>query len=73
MFESGEASIDSVQSTSSLPGVENHSALPPSYSAPASAYTSPAGSWRDTNDVQPLSGSVTDSTTKLLQKEEENQ
>jgi hypothetical protein len=44
-------------------------ALPPQQSIPVSAYDRPApGNWRDTNDLQP--GSVTESTTRLLSKEE---
>lgn len=45
--------------------------LPPQQSIPATDYVAPtAGSWRTTNDlVQP--SSVTDSTTKLLEKEAE--
>ncbi len=44
-------------------------ALPPTHSIPTSAYVPPQqGNWRDTNDlVQP---SVTEGTTKLLQKED---
>jgi len=53
--------------------LENRSALPPSQSVAASAYTAPAGKWRDTNDLERVPGSVTDSTTKLLQKEEGDQ
>ncbi|MGB7069092.1 MAG: hypothetical protein WBD22_06320 [Pyrinomonadaceae bacterium] len=42
-------------------------ALPPQQVYPASDYVSPgAGLWRDTNDLQP--SSVTESTTKLLEK-----
>jgi hypothetical protein len=44
-------------------------ALPPQQSIPASTYGPPtAGSWRDTNDLQPTS--VTESTTRLLAKDE---
>lgn len=44
-------------------------ALPPQQEIPASSYIPPTqGNWRDTNDLTPTS--VTDSTTKLLQKEE---
>lgn len=44
-------------------------ALPPTQSIPASDYIHPtAGNWRDTNDLTPTS--VTDATTKLLQKDE---
>jgi len=49
------------------------SALPPQQSVPVQNYTPPshvAGSWRDTNDLGRTS--VTEGTTKLLQKEEEN-
>jgi hypothetical protein len=70
MFESGNLESN-IMTTPSLPGsVENRGALPPSYAAPASVYSSPAGAWRDTNDLQARPSSVTDSTTKLLQKEE---
>jgi hypothetical protein len=48
-------------------------ALPPSQSIPTSVYTAPSGSWKDTNDLKRVPGSVTDSTTKLLQKEEGDQ
>ena len=53
--------------------LENRNALPAAQSMPASAYTAPAGKWRDTNDLERVPGSVTDSTTKLLQKEESDQ
>jgi hypothetical protein len=44
-------------------------ALPPQQSIPANGYVPPvAGNWRDTNDLQPTS--VTDATTKLLEKED---
>lgn len=44
-------------------------ALPPQQSIPVSTYGPPvAGSWRDTNDLQPTS--VTESTTRLLDKDE---
>lgn len=49
-------------------------ALPPEQSIPATAYTAPAaGRWLDTNDLAKTPGSVTDSTTKLLQREESDQ
>jgi hypothetical protein len=74
MFQSGGSSLPE-SGPSALPtSVENRVALPPSQSIPASAYGAPnAGSWRDTNDLQRQPGSVTDSTTKLLQKEEGDQ
>lgn len=44
-------------------------ALSPEHSIPASAYVPPTGvNWRDTNDLTPTS--VTESTTKLLRREE---
>jgi hypothetical protein len=44
-------------------------ALPPQQSIPVDAYAPPrAMNWRDTNDLEPTS--VTDSTTKLLQRDE---
>lgn len=52
-----------------LHGAGQHQALPGQQSIPASAYAPPrAGSWRDTNDLEPTS--VTESTTKLLEKED---
>ena len=70
MFESG---VGGNATPNMISSPEQRSALPPSQSIPASAYTSPAaGSWRDTNDLQPQTpGSVTDSTTKLLQKDDQ--
>lgn len=45
-------------------------ALPPQQSIPANMYNAPrpAGSWRDTNDLEPAS--VTESTTRLLEKDD---
>jgi len=55
-----------------LAGGQQHQALPGQQSVPASAYAPPrAGSWRDTKDLEP--SSVTESTTRLLEKEERNQ
>lgn len=55
-----------------LHGAQQHQALPGQQSIPATAYAPPkAGSWRDTNDLEP--SSVTESTTKLLEKEERPQ
>ncbi|HEX6126511.1 MAG TPA: zinc ribbon domain-containing protein [Pyrinomonadaceae bacterium] len=72
MFESGVGTA-AAAGTTTLQGMPDHrGALPPQQSIPVSAYTSPAaGSWRDTSDLQHQPpGSVTDSTTKLLQKDE---
>lgn len=50
----------------------NQAALPPQQSIPTSAYSPPhSGSWRDTKDLEP--SSVTESTTRLLEKEERDQ
>ena len=70
MFESG---VGANATPNMIISSEKRSALPPSQSIPASAYTSPAaGSWRDTNDLQARTpGSVTDTTTKLLQKDDQ--
>jgi len=43
-------------------------ALPPQQSVPVTAYAPPAGNWRETNDLEPRS--VTEHTTRLLEKEE---
>lgn len=48
---------------------KNVAELPPQQSIPVNNYVPPTqGSWRETNDLTPTS--VTDSTTKLLTKEE---
>lgn len=48
---------------------EHQHALPPQQSVPVSAYGPPGtGNWRDTNDLEPTS--VTESTTRLLEKED---
>ena len=50
---------------------QNQHALPPQQSVPAQSYTAPQGAWRtpDTGEFA-TPGSVTDSTTKLLTKDE---
>lgn len=74
MFESAEQTTNTAPTSPSFAdSTDDRGALPPSYATPASGYTAPAGAWRDTNDLQPTRGSVTDSTTKLLQKDEYNQ
>jgi hypothetical protein len=74
MFESnipGEPTIEQTvyQSAQNLLNKQqNQNALPPPQSIPVSSYVPPnQGSWRDTNDLQP--SSVTDHTTKLLDKD----
>lgn len=55
-------------STPSLPSARPN-ALPPQNTIPAPEYFAPAtGNWRETNDLQPAS--VTEGTTKLLEKDE---
>ncbi|HVF30459.1 MAG TPA: hypothetical protein VNA22_05785 [Pyrinomonadaceae bacterium] len=73
MFESGSPNVlDDAPTPAISSGTDNRGALPPSQSIPVSAYTPAAGSWRDTNDLQRQPpGSVTDTTTKLLQKEDD--
>lgn len=52
-----------------LSGSQNQNALPPQSSIPTSSYMPPKhGIWRDTNDLEP--SSVTDATTRHLQKEQ---
>ncbi len=54
-----------------LHGQPDYTALPPQRSVPASSYGVPqAGSWRDTKDLEPTS--VTESTTKLLEKQDKS-
>lgn len=52
-----------------LYGNPGQQALPPQ---PAQAYTAPQGSWRapDTGELAAIPGSVTETTTKLLRREE---
>jgi amino acid transporter len=53
----------------SLGGPAQAHALPPQQTMPASSYAPPQpGNWRDTNDLQPA---VTESTTRLLDEEEQ--
>ncbi len=70
MFESTDP-IDEVNVTRSrLHGTpQGQPVLPPQQTYPASSYASPQGRWRDTKDLEPTS--VTESTTKLLEKEDE--
>ena len=65
-----EAGVSPTPIPAALSAGEKRSALPPSQSIPVTAYSSPAGAWRDTNELQHQPGSVTDSTTKLLQRDE---
>ncbi len=47
---------------------QHNAALPPQRSQPVGEYHPGAGSWRDTNDLQPTT--VTESTTRLLNDDE---
>ncbi len=73
MFESAESGTPTLEEkvlagTSSLRSPAPN-ALPPQHSVPAPQYFAPAsGNWRDTNELQPTS--VTENTTKLLEKDE---
>ena len=50
----------------------NQPTLPPQQSIPASAYAAPRpGTWRNTNDLEPTS--VTEGTTKLLERDDLSQ
>jgi len=67
LFVSG---VSSAPMASALSAGDIRSALPPSQAIPLSAFASPSGARRDKNDFQLEPGSVTDSTTKLLQRDE---
>lgn len=70
-FSSGLNLEQNIIATQNLMGNrQNQQALPPQQSIPVSDYAAPKmGSWRETNDLVEV-GSVTDSTTKLLEKNE---
>jgi len=79
MFESGVPGGKTLEekvlgSTPILAGKEKAGELPPARSIPVNAYAPPpaAGHWRDTNDLAPTPGSVTDNTTKLLHTEDDS-
>lgn len=74
MFEEADAAA-------AYPAIAGHShptqsneptALPEGTAVPASLYAAPpaTGMWRDTNDLQKTPHTVTDSTTKLLDREQ---
>lgn len=77
MFESGipvgssgkkDLIADSQQVFSRTPAAGQ---FPTASSIPVGLYTAPEqGSWRDTNDLAATPGSVTDSTTKLLERDQ---
>ena len=59
-------------SQAKLYGQHQQASLPPQQSVPIGDYMSPkTGTWRDTSDLEPTS--VTEGTTKLLEKDEDYQ
>lgn len=74
MFEPSEAPYHLPEGSNdpqSLNAAPLRSALPGSTSVPASSYAPPStGKWLDTNDLTREPGSVTDNTTKLLERDQ---
>jgi hypothetical protein len=73
MFESPGEALGTLPNGAELPG-----AIMPSLNAatdlPAGNYAPPrSGMWRDTNELLTEPGSVTDNTTKLLEREARDQ
>ncbi len=72
MFESNEPpGLTAANQASFNPVFDSQRGLPPQRSYDAASYLSPTGQWRDTNELEPKS--VTENTTKLLEKEEKHQ
>lgn len=74
MFESNspaELAVDPGMSAQQLLSRQAANSLPPSDLRSASDYVSPAGAWRDTNELAQRPPSVTDHTTKLLEKDQD--
>lgn len=70
-FSNSQVSFRSDAMPQNLSGNAGQNALPPQQSVPASAYVPPpAGKWQTTNDLSASVGSVTEQTTKLLEKDE---
>jgi hypothetical protein len=71
MFEADEPvqAVSEQETVKYFGKTKSANALPPQQSIPTSTYVPPTpGNWRDTNDLTPPS--VTDGTTKLLEREE---
>ena len=68
MFESPLPVRADASQTPTLYGAGQVGALPPQRFEPAVDYQAAQGRWRDTNDLEPRS--VTENTTRLLEKEE---
>jgi hypothetical protein len=74
MFESPETSAIAGELPNNVVCAPSPDALPAGTSIPAAGYTPPStGMWRDTNDLVKEPGSVTDNTTKLLERETDRQ
>jgi hypothetical protein len=76
MFESGEALHSTPKDFQAAPGTlggqQNVGSLPPAQANPAADFVPPAGgNWRDTNDF--AYSTVTDATTKQLDKKSESE
>lgn len=71
-FDMSFNSVQNQQPPQNLYGTSNQNALPPQQSQPVSTYMPPDGAWRaaDTGDFA-RPGSVTDGTTKLLKKDQD--
>lgn len=70
MFEAGTSEVvfDQSQGPAQIGSANAHGALPPQMSMPVGDFQMPGpGAWRETNDLVP--NSVTESTTRLLDKE----
>lgn len=78
MFESGDPGAPTLEEKA-LAGMgalksprPAHGSLPPQSSEPIATFMPPgSGNWRDTNDLQPAS--VTEKTTRLLEKDDTSQ
>ncbi len=70
-FQGNDSLTTKFSTRPEIHGAHSAGQLPPQQSIPAEQYASPAGSWRtpDTGELASRS-SVTENTTKLLQKEE---
>jgi hypothetical protein len=73
MFESPGETLGTLPSGTELPGA-NMPSLNAATDLPAGTYAPPqSGMWRDTNELLTEPGSVTDNTTKLLEREARDQ
>lgn len=73
LFQSDEFIDNSAafQPTAAFAANPGANSLPASHGTPVADYRSPAGAWRDTNDLQKTPSSVVDHTTKLLERSED--